>query len=87
MRSLRSMLALRLATLGANIGFITYAASMELTPVLALHLLLVPCNAGRLAALIAERRRSDPYGGPPGVLRRAGRLWRRRCSRWRHAER
>jgi len=79
--SMRSMLALRLAALGANIGFITYAASMELMPVLALHLLLVPCNTVRLGELIAEKRRSDPYGGPPGVLRRVARLWRRKRRR------
>lgn len=60
MFSMRSMLALRLAALGATISFIIYAALIDLMPVLSLHLLLVPCNAVRSGELITERRRSAP---------------------------
>jgi|GEM_PF-2238939 len=56
--SVRSMVALRSAALAANVCFIIYAAHMELMPVLALHLLLVPCNAVRLGEFVVEQRRS-----------------------------
>jgi hypothetical protein len=84
--SMRSMLALRVTALGANAGFITYAALMELMPVLALHLLLVPCNAVRLGELIAEQRRSGSPGlrylAPERALRLGRRLWiNRRAAR------
>jgi hypothetical protein len=82
--SMRSMLALRLTALGANVGFITYAALMELMPVLALHLLLVPCNAVRLGELMAEQRQSEGlrWLGPERALRLGRRLWiNRRAAR------
>jgi hypothetical protein len=56
--AMRSMVALRLAALAANVCFIIYAAHMALMPVLALHLLLVPCNAFRLGELVVELKRS-----------------------------
>lgn len=82
--SMRSMLALRLTALGANVGFITYAALMELMPVLALHLLLVPCNAVRLGELMAEQRQSEGlrWLAPERALRLGRRLWiNRRAAR------
>ena len=54
--AMRSMLALRVTALAANLCFVSYGALMDLAPVLALHLLLIPCNAIRLAELVKERR-------------------------------
>lgn len=54
--SMRSMVALRIVALGANLCFIAYGATAGLIPVLALHLLLLPCNVLRLAQLCRERR-------------------------------
>jgi hypothetical protein len=54
--AMRSMLALRVTALAANLCFVSYGALMDLAPVLTLHLLLIPCNAMRLAEVVKERR-------------------------------
>jgi hypothetical protein len=56
--SMRSMGALRVTAIAANLCFIGYAALLALTPILVLHLLLLPLNALRLLELGRERRRS-----------------------------
>ncbi len=61
--AMRSMLALRVTALAANLCFVSYGALMDLAPVLALHLLLIPCNALRLAELVKERRHVATGGG------------------------
>lgn len=61
--AMRSMLALRVTALAANLCFVSYGALMDLAPVLALHLLLIPCNALRLAELVKERRHVVSGGG------------------------
>jgi len=48
---MRSMAALRLLALAANISFIAYGATARLAPVVVLHLLLFPCNLVRLDQL------------------------------------
>lgn len=48
---MRSMTALRLAAIGANICFILYGAMSLAYPVLVLHLALLPCNLLRLCEL------------------------------------
>jgi len=57
--SMRSMVALRLAALAANLCFIVYGASAGLPPVLVLHVLLLPCNLLRLAELRRAGRGDD----------------------------
>ncbi|HMA16531.1 MAG: hypothetical protein ACM35H_02055 [Bacteroidota bacterium] len=45
---MRSMTALRLAAIAANLCFILYGMLNVAWPVLALHLVLLPCNLQRL---------------------------------------
>jgi hypothetical protein len=52
----RDILRLRAAALLANVLFIAYGALLMLLPVLALHLVLLPLNTVRLAAVIRERK-------------------------------
>jgi hypothetical protein len=47
----RDMRLLRMAALAANLCFIAYATAIQLWPVLALHLVLVPVNLLRLMEL------------------------------------
>lgn len=54
--SLRSLFALRVAALAANVCFILYGILAALAPVLALHVLLLPCNTFRLWQLSSLRR-------------------------------
>ena len=65
--SQRSMLPLRLAAIGANLSFITYGMLSTLHPVVALHLLLLPCNLYRLAQLLQERAAIRQGGRPPAA--------------------
>lgn len=58
--SMRSMGALRIAALAANLVFIAYGATAGLAPVLALHLTLLPCNFVRLVQLRLGRRPPSP---------------------------
>lgn len=51
---MRSMTALRLAAIAANLCFILYGALNMAWPVLALHLTLLPCNLQRLWELRAD---------------------------------
>lgn len=48
---MRDMQALPIAGIGANLAFIAYGLAEQLYPVVALHLMLLPCNAVRLAEL------------------------------------
>ena len=50
--SMHAMIPLRLAALCANFCFISYGMLNGLYPVVALHVLLVPCNAIRLYQLL-----------------------------------
>jgi len=67
--SMRSMVALRVTALAANVVFIAYGAVAGLTPVLVLHLLLLPCNALRLAQLCraCKDRRPENESGNGGA--------------------
>ena len=61
--SMRSMIALRIAALSANVCFMTYGVLSGLYPVIALHALLFPCNLVRLCQLCPPARCSaDPAG-------------------------
>ena len=54
--SMRTMLPLRMAAIASNLFFIGYGAFGGLTPVLVLHVLLLPFNVLRLAELLRTRR-------------------------------
>jgi hypothetical protein len=54
--AMTSMGRLRMVAISSNVGFIGYAWSLELWPVLALHAILLPLNAFRLLQLGAARR-------------------------------
>ena len=58
---MRSMCTLRVFAILSNFAFITYAYHRELVPILLLHVILLPVNAGRLYQLVSRGRpRSDP---------------------------
>lgn len=54
----RDVWLLRLASMGASVAFITYAAVTSTWPVLALHAVLLPLNLLRLLELRRAGRRS-----------------------------
>jgi CRP/FNR family transcriptional regulator, cyclic AMP receptor protein len=54
--SMRTMLPLRMSAIVSNVFFISYGAVGGLTPVLVLHLLLLPFNIWRLVELLRTRR-------------------------------
>lgn len=54
--SMRTMLPLRMAAIASNVFFISYGALAGLTPVLVLHVLLLPFNLLRLLELVRTRR-------------------------------
>lgn len=84
--SLQSISALRLAALAANVCFIIYGLMGSLYPVLALHVLLLPCNVLRLWQLSSLRTSNtseasghrQAFTSPAacqGPVRTAGRDW------------
>jgi high-affinity K+ transport system ATPase subunit B len=60
--SMRSMFWLRLVALTANACFIGYGVLESLFPVIALHVLLIPCNLWRLVECLSDDR-TDRVGG------------------------
>ncbi len=56
---MRTMLPMRLLAILSNLAFITYGLSLDLTPVWALHGILLPLNLYRLRELQQRRRRQD----------------------------
>lgn len=61
--SLRSMRALRVVAIASNLAFIGYGAAAHLTPILLLHVVLLPLNVWRLCEL--------PHSAWPTVRRAA----------------
>ncbi|HEY9550200.1 MAG TPA: hypothetical protein VIR45_11920 [Kiloniellaceae bacterium] len=49
--SMKSMMALRMLAIAANVCFILYGAMSWAYPVLVLHVVLLPCNVLRLCEL------------------------------------
>lgn len=49
--SMKSMMALRILAIAANVCFILYGAMSWAYPVLVLHVVLLPCNVLRLCEL------------------------------------
>jgi len=58
--SMRSMMALRIAAMAANICFIAYGTLSHLYPVVTLHMLLLPCNLFRFCELQFGKTRPRP---------------------------
>lgn len=53
---MQSMSSLRMFAILSNLAFITYAYHRNLVPILLLHIVLLPVNAGRLYQLIHLER-------------------------------
>lgn len=68
--STRSMITLRTVAVAASLCFIAYGALSDLYPVLALHLLLLPCNLFRLRQLTRRRKAASVSGASPSARRR-----------------
>jgi CRP/FNR family transcriptional regulator, cyclic AMP receptor protein len=54
---MRTMLAMRIAAIASNLAFIAYGLSLDLPPIWALHIALLPLNAYRLLELQRGARR------------------------------
>jgi len=60
--SMKDMVNLRIVAICSNVAFIAYALVLNLTPILVLHVILLPLNGWRLAqALRAERLVQHPH--------------------------
>lgn len=57
--SMKTLLTLRLVAIASNLAFIAYAAAVGLTPILTLHLLLLPLNVFRTWEQIRLLQRID----------------------------
>ena len=59
--SMRDMVSLRVVAIASNIAFIAYGALAEISPVLLLHVVLLPVNMLRLAESVRSvwRRRAE----------------------------
>jgi hypothetical protein len=55
---MKEMIPLRIIALASNLSFIAYATALGLTPILLLHILLLPMNGCRLAQALRLRRSS-----------------------------
>ena len=54
---MRTMMAMRIAAIGSNLAFVAYGLSLDLAPIWALHIALLPLNAYRLLELQRGARR------------------------------
>jgi hypothetical protein len=61
---MKRMIPLRLAAIASNVAFIAYGALAGLTPILTLHLVLLPLNMWRTAEMVRMMRRVQ--GGAEG---------------------
>lgn len=59
--SMKDMVNLRIVAICSNVAFIAYALVLNLTPILVLHVILLPLNGWRLAQ--ALRRSHRELGG------------------------
>jgi hypothetical protein len=53
---MKDMVNLRIVAICSNVAFITYAVWLNLTPILILHVILLPLNGWRLAQEMQSRR-------------------------------
>ena len=65
--SMRDMVSLRVVAIASNIAFIAYGALAEISPVLLLHVVLLPVNMLRLAESVRSvlRCRVEAANGAP----------------------
>jgi CRP/FNR family transcriptional regulator, cyclic AMP receptor protein len=61
---MRTMIALRVAAIGSNICFIVFGVAAHVYPVLLLHVVLLPLNAGRTLEMMRLTRRGGSEGRP-----------------------
>jgi energy-converting hydrogenase Eha subunit E len=54
--SMKTMLPLRLAAIGSSLAFLAYGIVDHLLPVIVLHALMLPVNAGRLVQVVRLRQ-------------------------------
>jgi hypothetical protein len=66
--SMRTMMPLRISAVASNVFFILYGWQAALTPVFALHCVLLPFNLFRLGEILVARHRFDAVRS--GVVRR-----------------
>jgi hypothetical protein len=66
--SMKTMLPLRIAAISANLLFITYGALSGLTPILVLHLTLLPFNVYRLLEIRRLTRQARATHAAPQAL-------------------
>jgi hypothetical protein len=66
--SMRNMVSLRVVAIASNVAFIAYGALAGISPVLLLHVVLLPVNALRLAESVrsALRCRAEAADFAPG---------------------
>lgn len=57
--SMRTMLPLRIAAIGANVCFIGFGYLEGTLPILTLHVILLPCNVMRLRQIVLAKRELD----------------------------
>lgn len=57
--SMRTMLPLRIAAIGANVCFIGFGYLEGTLPILTLHVILLPCNVMRLLQIVLAKREVD----------------------------
>jgi hypothetical protein len=71
---MRTMMTMRIVAIGSNLAFITYGLALDLSPIWALHLALLPLNACRLLELRrgARRRRRRRSSGRVSPSARLG---------------
>ena len=64
--SMNTMIPLRLFAIASSVGFIFYALALQIWPLLAMELVLLPINAYRLRQILTLRRRLSRVGGDEG---------------------
>ena len=64
---MKDMINLRIVAMFSNVAFITYALVLNLTPILVLHIILLPLNGWRLAQALRDERlvQQSPLRGWP----------------------
>jgi CRP/FNR family transcriptional regulator, cyclic AMP receptor protein len=57
---MKEMVNLRIVAICSNLAFITYALVLNLTPILILHIILLPLNGWRLMGALKQRSAMAP---------------------------
>lgn len=59
---MRQMVPLRAVALASSVAWLTYGASDNIYPIVALHLVLIPLNSFRLYQALRDRDAAQPVG-------------------------